>query len=80
MSQVALVNRYLKELAIQAGIEKHLTSHLSRHFFASRALRVGVSHAAIKKGLKHGSISTTERYLRSLPSDLIDEGFRSASF
>ena len=80
MSQVALVNRYLKKLAGQAGIEKHLTSHMSRHSFASQALQAGISYAAIKEGLKHGSISTTERYLRSLPSDLIDEEFRSAGF
>ena len=61
-------------------IAKHLTSHMSRHSFASQALQAGISYAAIKEGLKHGSISTTERYLRSLPSDLIDEEFRSAGF
>ena len=66
MSQIALLNRYLKKLASRAGIEKHLTSHMSRHSFASQALQAGISYAAIKEGLKHGVFqrpsATSEAY------------------
>lgn len=54
------------ESASQAGIEKHLTSLVSRHPFASQALQAGISYAAIKEGPKHGRIqrpsATSEAY------------------
>ncbi|MFT4521683.1 MAG: integrase [Bacteroidia bacterium] len=42
MSKTTLFNSYLKEIANQAEIEKHLTFHVSHHSFGTRAIGIGI--------------------------------------
>jgi chaperonin cofactor prefoldin len=49
-----------------AGLEKHISFHVSRHSFAYQASRNDVDSLAIKKALAHTSLQTTETYLGEL--------------
>ena len=66
-------NKTLKEIAELCGIEENLTSYVSRHSFATRAKNLGVPIATISDMLGHADTKTTEIYLDSLQSDLMDE-------
>lgn len=66
-------NEGLKELAILCSIKENLTSYVSRHSFATRAKNLGVPIATISDMLGHADTKTTEIYLDSLQSDLMDE-------
>lgn len=63
----------LKGIAGLCEIQEHLTSYVSRHSFATRAKNLGVPIATISEMLGHDNIKTTEVYLDSLPSDIMDE-------
>lgn len=66
-------NKKLKLLAKECGIEKNLTSYVSRHSFATQAMLQDVPLNAISSMLGHSSIKTTEIYLKSLPSKILDD-------
>ncbi|MBS1595820.1 MAG: site-specific integrase [Bacteroidetes bacterium] len=66
-------NKKLPKLAELCGIQEHLTSYVSRHSFATIAKNKNVPIAAISEMLGHTDIKTTEIYLASLPSDVLDE-------
>jgi integrase/recombinase XerD len=66
-------NKKLKKLADKCDIEENLTSYVSRHSFATRAKNLGIPIASISDMLGHENIKTTEVYLDSLPSDILDE-------
>jgi integrase len=59
-------NVWRKALA-NAGITARITPHGLRHAHASRLLAGGADLQVVKERLGHGSITTTERYLHSLP-------------
>lgn len=65
-------NKKLKELATICGISENLTSYVSRHSFATRAKNLKIPVANLSEMLGHDSIKTTQIYMDSLPSDLID--------
>lgn len=67
-SKNALLNRYLKKMAKDAGIDKPLSFHISRHTFASIALKNKLDSRLVQDWLAHSSLSTTERYLHSFGS------------
>jgi integrase/recombinase XerD len=56
------------------GIEQKLISYVSRHSFATNAIiqKIPVT-AAISTMLGHPSLKTTEIYLKSLPTEMLDE-------
>ena len=57
------LNSYLSEIAELCGIEKHLTSHIARHTFATTlTLCNGVSIETVSKLWGHTSIKTTQIY------------------
>ena len=59
------VNKYLKELARRAQINKHLTFHVARHTFATTiTLLNDVPLETVSKLLGHTKLSTTQRYAR----------------
>ena len=66
-------NQKLKEIAQLCGIESNLTSYVSRHSFATQAMLAEVPMNAISAMLGHSSLKTTEVYLKSLPSNVLDE-------
>lgn len=65
-------NKGLKQIANLCGIEENLTSYVSRHSFATHALFKNIPLAAISSMLGHSKLSTTQIYLKSLPSDVLD--------
>ena len=66
-------NKQLKALAALCGIEQNLTSYVSRHSFATQAMMQDVPLQAISSMLGHSSIKTTEIYLKSLPTNILDD-------
>jgi len=66
-------NKKLKELALLCSIETNLTSYVSRHSFATQAMLQQVPLNAISTMLGHSSLKTTEIYLKSLPTNILDD-------
>lgn len=69
-------NKKLRKIAELCGIEQNLTSYVSRHSFATLAKNKGIPITAISEMLGHESVKTTQVYLDSLPSDMIDKYHR----
>ncbi len=59
-------NKELKVLGRAAGIKTVLHSHLARHTFATRMLRLGVKIENVSKMLGHTNITQTQRYAKVL--------------
>ncbi len=58
-------NSYLKEIAVLCGINKNLTTHLTRHTFVTRVtLSNGVPLKSVSKMLGHKSIKITQHYAK----------------
>jgi integrase/recombinase XerD len=69
-------NKKLKKIAELCGIDENLTSYVTRHSFATRAKNLGVPVASISELLGHTDIRTTQIYLDSLPSDMLDDHYK----
>ena len=59
-----LVNRKLRIMTKQLGIDKHITFHCSRHTFATMMLTLGVDIYTVIKLLGHSSVEQTLVYAR----------------
>lgn len=68
-----LVNNKLKEISVMVGLQTNLTMYVSRHSWASIAKSKNVPLAIISEGMGHDSEATTQIYLASLDSSLIDK-------
>lgn len=66
-------NRRLKEIAKLCEIEDNLTSYVSRHSMATNLILNDVPINALSKMLGHSDISTTEIYIKNLPTHIMDE-------
>jgi site-specific recombinase XerD len=66
-------NAYLKEIADLAKIERHLTTHLARHTFASVSLNNHVPIETISKMLGHSDIKTTQIYAKMIDSTIYED-------
>ncbi len=66
------INRSLKKVAEKAGIDVHLTLYVARHSWASAAKAKGIPLSVISEGLGHDSEATTQIYLASLDTSVID--------
>lgn len=62
----------LGKIAERCSIENHLTSYVSRHSFATHAMLKNVPLQVISAMLGHSKLSTTQIYLKSLPSNILD--------
>lgn len=65
-------NDGLKRLAKRCDIDEKLTSYVSRHSFATHAMLKDIPLMAISEMLGHSKINTTQIYLKSLPSNIMD--------
>lgn len=66
------VNNALKKIAELAGISATLTTYVSRHAWASIAKSKGIPVSTISDALGHDSVLTTQIYLSSISSEVID--------
>ena len=75
-------NRCLKALAMVAGIDKPIHSHMARHTFATFALRKGVKIENLSRMLGHTNITQTQRYAKVMAEsvhedfDLLKDGIK----
>ena len=72
----ALVNKFLGQIAKDAGLEKHISFHVSRHTFAQQAKRAGTDNAMLKGMLNHSSLNVTERYMGEFDTAKEDEAMK----
>ena len=68
-----LINRKLKEIGKMAGIQLPLTMYVARHSWASAAKNKNVPISVISEGMGHDSEMTTQIYLASLDTAVVDK-------
>lgn len=66
----AYINKNLKIIADKLQIDKKISFHISRHTFATRALRKGISIDKVSKILGHAAIRETQVYAKIVSSEL----------
>lgn len=69
----ALTNRKLKEIQQLLKLEMPLTMYVTRHSWASIAKSKNIPVAVISESMGHDSEATTQIYLASLTTDVIDK-------
>ena len=73
---LSLINRHLKEIGKELGLQQPLTMYCARHSWASIARDKGIPISVISEGMGHDSEKTTQIYLASLKSKVIDNANR----
>ena len=68
-----LINRKLKEIGKIVGIKLPLTMYVARHSWASVAKNKNVPISVISEGMGHDSEMTTQIYLASLDTAVVDK-------
>ncbi|WP_304487068.1 tyrosine-type recombinase/integrase [Dysgonomonas sp. ZJ709] len=63
-SATAIINKRLKEIAIKAQIKKNLSTHVSRHSFATLLISSGEDIYTVSKLLGHTNVKTTQIYAK----------------
>ena len=71
------VNKNLKQLAAQLGVESNVTTYTARHSFASVLKKSGVNIALISEALGHSDLATTQIYLDSFDNEQVDEAMKN---
>ena len=66
----AYINKNLKIIAKKLEFDKPLSFHISRHTFATRALRKGISIDKVSKLMGHSAIRETQIYAKIVSSEL----------
>lgn len=66
------INRCLKKLAAKIGVTTPLTLYVARHSWASAAKAKGIPVSVISEGMGHDSEQTTQIYLASLDTSVVD--------
>lgn len=69
-SSTAYINKNLYYIAESLELEKHISFHIARHTFATRALRKGISIDKVSKLLGHAQIRETQIYAKIVSSEL----------
>lgn len=78
--KTSLLNKYLKKIAFDAGIEKNVTSHIARHTFASIAIKKTNGNINfVQAALKHSDPKITQAYLDSLDDESMDSAMEQVT-
>ena len=72
-SQLRNHNKRLKRISDLLGLEKPLSSYVTRHTWATMALRKGVPIEVISESMGHENETTTRIYLASLEQSVVDK-------
>ncbi len=67
------INHNLKRIAEKVGIAMSLTLYVARHSWASAARAKGIPLSVISEGMGHDSETTTQIYLASLDTSVVDK-------
>ncbi len=73
---IKYVNKGLKILGKDAGIETPLTTYVARHTYATVLRREGISTSIISQALGHDGEKTTQIYLEAFQNEIIDVASR----
>jgi integrase/recombinase XerD len=68
-----LINKNIKKICIDLGIEKNVTTYFARHSFATVLKRSGANISMISELLGHSSVDVTESYLDGFEKEQIQE-------
>lgn len=66
------INHNLKKIARMVGVQIPLTLYVARHSWASAAKAKGIPLSVISEGMGHDSEATTQIYLASLDTSVVD--------
>lgn len=67
------INHNLKKIAEMVGVNIPLTMYVARHSWASAAKAKGIPLSVISEGMGHDSEATTQIYLASLDTSVVDK-------
>lgn len=67
------INRNLKKIAKMLGVNIPVTLYVARHSWASAAKANGIPLSVISEGMGHDSEATTQIYLASLDTSVVDK-------
>ena len=70
------INRNLKKLGEEIGLDVPLTMYVARHSWATTAHYEGVPLAVISEGMGHDNEKTTQIYLASIENSVVDKANR----
>lgn len=65
-------NRRLRRWGLKAGLQRHLTSYVARHTWASQANENNIPLSIISQGLTHTNLRTTTNYIACLSTYRLD--------
>ncbi|HCY41224.1 MAG TPA: hypothetical protein DHV48_07710 [Prolixibacteraceae bacterium] len=68
-----LMNKKLKDISKELKLDVSLTTYVTRHSWATIAKKSGISTAVISEGLGHESEETTQVYLDSFETNVLDD-------
>ena len=71
-----LINRKLKNIGKMVSVQQPLTMYTARHSWASVAKNKNVPISVISEGMGHDSEMTTQIYLASLDTAIVDKANR----
>lgn len=67
---VKQINKYIRRIAKNVGIEKDVATYVARHSFVTVLKRSGASLEFISEQVGHSSLKTTESYADSFEDDI----------
>lgn len=71
------INADLKEIAELIGLKTELTTYVARHSYATILKKNGISTSIISEAMGHDSEKTTQIYLESFGSNILDEASKA---
>lgn len=78
--KTTLYNKYLKEIAQEAGLKKRVSSHVVRHSWAKYVYEYKKNPLLVKQNLDHKKMDDTMNYIGRLSTEENDEIFREIDF